>query len=199
MGFVLSFLFFSFLFVGWRSWQLYSTHEGVLRRVISGGIGGSDTDLFGKRVVETIGTKLSNKWSFAGGSRVVVISDVAKLNPFWKCCGVSASWYAGSQIASSAFTLGTVAVLPFYTLMVLAPKAELLPGIAKMFSSEMTLASAWIHLLAVDLFAARQVFLEGLEFDVETRHSVSLCLLFCPIGIIVHVITKLLTKRLGNT
>lgn len=39
----------------------------------------------------TIGTKLSNKWSFAGGSRVVVISDVAKLNPFRKCCGVSAS------------------------------------------------------------------------------------------------------------
>ncbi|CAK7344351.1 unnamed protein product [Dovyalis caffra] len=105
-----------------------------------------------------------------------------------------------SQIASSAFTLGTAAVLPFYTLMVVAPKAELtrksmessipyvvlgliyafllylswtpdtihmmfasqywlpeLPGIAKMFSSEMTLASAWIHLLAVDLFAARQL------------------------------------------
>ncbi|KAI3950609.1 hypothetical protein MKX01_040589 [Papaver californicum] len=225
-----------------RSWQLYSTHEGVQRRVISTGIGGSDSELFGKRVVGTIGTKLSNKWSFAGGSKVVVISAVAKLNPFRKCCGVSASWYAGSQIASSAFTLGTVAVLPFYTLMVLAPKAELtkksvesgipyvvlgllygyllylswtpdtirmmfaskywlpeLPGIAKMFSSEITLASAWIHLLAVDLFAARQVFLEGLEFDVETRHSVSLCLLFCPIGIIVHVITKLLTKRPGNT
>nr|XP_029121413.1 uncharacterized protein LOC105048428 isoform X2 [Elaeis guineensis] len=30
-----------------------------------------------------------------------------------------------------------------------------LPGIAKMFANEMTLASAWIHLLAVDLFAAR--------------------------------------------
>lgn len=30
-----------------------------------------------------------------------------------------------SQIASSVFTLGTAAVLPFYTLMVLAPKAEL--------------------------------------------------------------------------
>ncbi|KAI3922247.1 hypothetical protein MKX01_005936, partial [Papaver californicum] len=153
--------------------------------------------------------------------------------------------YAGSQIAISAFTLGTVAVLPFYTLMVLAPKAELkkifvesgipyvalgllggyllylswtpgtirmmfaskyclqirytLTGITKMFSSEITLASAWIHLLVVDLFAARQVFLEGLEFDVETRHLVSLCLLLCPIGIIVHVITKLLTKRPGNT
>jgi len=30
-----------------------------------------------------------------------------------------------------------------------------LPGIARMFSSELTLASAWIHLLVVDLFAAR--------------------------------------------
>ncbi|KAL0395953.1 UNVERIFIED_CONTAM: protein ABA DEFICIENT 4, chloroplastic [Sesamum calycinum] len=59
-----------------------------------------------------------------------------------------------SEIASRAFTLGTAAVLPFYTLMVVAPQAELLPGIAKMFSSEMTLASAWIHLLVVDLFAA---------------------------------------------
>lgn len=32
-----------------------------------------------------------------------------------------------------------------------------LSGIAKMFSSEMTLASAWIHLLVVDLFAARYI------------------------------------------
>lgn len=30
-----------------------------------------------------------------------------------------------SQIASSAFTWGTVAVLPFYTLMVVAPSANI--------------------------------------------------------------------------
>ncbi|XP_059670587.1 protein MAO HUZI 4, chloroplastic isoform X2 [Cornus florida] len=156
-------------------------------------------------------------------------------------CTFSLKGLASSQIASSVFTLGTVAVLPFYTLMVLAPNAELtkksmessipyvvlgllyayllylswtpdtmrmmfaskywlpeLPGIAKMFSNEMTLASAWIHLLAVDLFAARQVFHDGLENRVETRHSVSLCLLFCPIGIVAHVITKALTKSAGN-
>lgn len=29
-----------------------------------------------------------------------------------------------AQIASSAFTLGTAAVLPFYTFMVVAPRAE---------------------------------------------------------------------------
>lgn len=68
-----------------------------------------------------------------------------------------------------------------------------LPGITKMFSSTLTVASAWIHLLAVDLFAGRQVFLDGLEHAVETRHSLVLCLLFCPIGILSHFITKVAT------
>ncbi|PNY08421.1 hypothetical protein L195_g004943 [Trifolium pratense] len=114
----------------------------------------------------------------------------------WLCqCFVG---FVGSQLASTVFTWGTIAVLPFYTLMVLAPKSELtkksmesnlpyvvlgalyayllflswtpetvqlifaskyllpeLTSIGKMFSSELTLASAWIHLLVVDLFAAR--------------------------------------------
>lgn len=69
-----------------------------------------------------------------------------------------------------------------------------LTSIGKMFSSELTLASAWIHLLVVDLFAARHVFQDGLENQIETRHSVSFCLFFCPIGILTHVITKAMTK-----
>ncbi|WVZ72092.1 hypothetical protein U9M48_020605 [Paspalum notatum var. saurae] len=147
-----------------------------------------------------------------------------------------------SQIASCAFTLGTVAVLPFYTLMVVAPNANItkrtvessapyvalgllyayllylswtpetlramfaskywlpeLPGIARMFASEMTVASAWIHLLAVDLFAARQVYHDGLKNNIETRHSVSLCLLFCPVGILAHVVTKVLAGAVGRS
>ncbi|KAG0536760.1 hypothetical protein BDA96_03G091200 [Sorghum bicolor] len=147
-----------------------------------------------------------------------------------------------SQIASCAFTLGTVAVLPFYTLMVVAPNADItkrtvessapyvalgllyayllylswtpdtlramfaskywlpeLPGIVRMFASEMTVASAWIHLLAVDLFAARQVYHDGLKNNIETRHSVSLCLLFCPVGILAHVVTKVLAGAVGRS
>ncbi|MFS8016797.1 hypothetical protein Hanom_Chr15g01372801 [Helianthus anomalus] len=69
-----------------------------------------------------------------------------------------------------------------------------LPSIAKMFSKEMTLASAWIHFLAIDLFAARQVYHDGLENKIETRHSVFLCLLCCPIGILIHAITKAFIK-----
>ncbi|KAI9085522.1 hypothetical protein K1719_032365 [Acacia pycnantha] len=179
---------------------------------------------------------LCGNWSFIGGSRLTIKPKVVR-TLYSKSSGTYASWLSGSQLASSVFTLGTVAVLPFYTLMVLAPKSELtkrsmesslpyivlgvlyayllylswtpetvrlifankyllpeLTSIGKMFASEMTLASAWIHLLAVDLFAARQVFHDGLENQIETRHSVSLCLFFCPIGILTHIITKRLAK-----
>ncbi|KAA8547800.1 hypothetical protein F0562_004229 [Nyssa sinensis] len=210
---------------------------------------GMNTEAFGQRVVG-MGSKLSSDWSFMGGSRIIIRPNSGRLLLQRKSFGVCASFstfhslagLVSSQIARSAFTWGTVAVLPFYTLMVLAPKSETtkksmessipyvvlgilyayllylswtpdtirlmfaskywlpeLAGIAKMFSTEMTLASAWIHLLAVDLFAARQVFHDGLENKIETRHSVSLCLLFCPIGIITHVITKALNKSFGNT
>jgi hypothetical protein len=68
-----------------------------------------------------------------------------------------------------------------------------------MFASKMTVASAWIHLLAVDLFAARQVYHDGIKNNIETRHSVSLCLLFCPIGIATHVLTKVLAGSIGRS
>lgn len=177
--------------------------------------------------------KAGVEWSFIKGSRVVLRPQVERICSNPKGSFVSSALIASSQIASTAFTWGTVAVLPFYTLMVLAPRANLtkrlmdsnipygllgilygyllylswtpetlrvifatkyllpeLPGMTKMFANEMTMASAWIHLLAVDLFAARQVFHDGMKNNVETRHSVTLCLLFCPIGVLTHVITK---------
>ncbi|KAF6165717.1 hypothetical protein GIB67_012614 [Kingdonia uniflora] len=207
---------------------------GIQQRSVLGSL---STGYSGQRVAR-IGTTLSPEWSFVRGLKVVISLKVARCAQRRKNCGVVASY---SQIASTVFTLGTVAVLPFYSLMVLAPKARLtrrsmesgipyallgllyayvlylswtpdtirimfaskywlpeLPGIARLFSNEMTLASAWIHLLVVDLFAARQVFLDGLENNIETRHSVSLCLMFCPVGIFAHVITKALSKRASN-
>ncbi|KAG0581439.1 hypothetical protein M758_4G265300 [Ceratodon purpureus] len=67
-----------------------------------------------------------------------------------------------------------------------------LPGITRMFSSTITVASAWIHLLVADLFCGRYVFLDGLQHKVETRHSLVLCLMMCPIGIVSHVVTKVI-------
>uniref|UniRef100_K7LAY1 Protein ABA DEFICIENT 4, chloroplastic n=1 Tax=Glycine max TaxID=3847 RepID=K7LAY1_SOYBN len=171
---------------------------------------------------------LSGDWNFMGGSRIIVKPTATRLLLHYPKRGqMKVSCFIGSQLASTAFTAGTIAVLPFYTLMksmessipyvvlsilyayllylswtpetvrlIFASKYLLpeLPGIAKMFSSEMTLASAWIHLLVIDLFAARHVFQDGLKNQIETRHSVSFCLFFCPIGILTHVITKAMTK-----
>ncbi|XP_015881352.3 protein ABA DEFICIENT 4, chloroplastic isoform X2 [Ziziphus jujuba] len=172
-------------------------HDGVDRR-FAFTLKSNSTELFGKHVL-MVGRDKHRNWSFMGGSSVVVRPKLDKFVLYQKGSRICASWLTNSQLASSVFGLGTVAVLPFYALMVLAPKSELLPGIAKIFSSEMTLASAWIHLLVVDLFAARQVFHDGQENQVETRHSVSLCLLFCPIGIVTHVITKAITRSAGNS
>jgi len=213
--------------------DLFGQSIGPWRDVRTGfSLRSSGSELCGQRVAR-VGVDLHSEWSFMGGSRIIFKPKLARCALYQKSSGVYASWLSSSQLASSVFSLGTVAVLPFYTLMVLAPKAELtkksvessipyiilgllyayllylswtpetiqmifsskyllpeLPSIAKMFSSEMTLASAWIHLLVVDLFAARQVFNDGQENQIETRHSVSLCLLFCPIGILTHVVTK---------
>nr|XP_017245438.1 PREDICTED: uncharacterized protein LOC108217099 [Daucus carota subsp. sativus] len=183
-----------------------------------------ETDPF-SRHPHSIKRKSRTEWSFKGGSRVITGPNIQSFARYRKNCGVFALWLTNPQIASSAFTLGTAAVLPYYTLMVVAPKSELtkksiesgipyvalgllygyllylswtpdtmklmfaseywlpeLSGIAKMFSSEMTLASAWIHLLAVDLFAARsvslphislQLFILNVKADVVTDPSVS--------------------------
>ncbi|KAF5191540.1 Aba deficient 4 protein [Thalictrum thalictroides] len=225
-----------------QSWKCMPAHYALRQKQRSiSNLGGTCAEVFGKRVGRT-GSMTSFEWSFLGGSRFIFCPKVSRSVHNVKDGGVKASWLTSSQIANNVFTLGTVAVLPFYTLMVLAPKADLtkksmestipyivlgllyayllylawtpdtlqimfaskyllpeLPGIAKMFSREMTLASAWIHLLAVDLFAARQVYHDGLENNIETRHSVSLCLLFCPVGILAHVITKSLTKTVNNS
>ncbi|TQD79849.1 hypothetical protein C1H46_034601 [Malus baccata] len=180
---------------------------------------GYNTEVLGQQVV-TVESHMHKDWSFVGGSTVPIRPKLERYIPYRKCSGVYMSWLASSQIASRVFTLGTTAVLPFYALMVLAPKAQLtkvftessipyvllgvlyayllylswtpetlqlifgskywlpeLTGIAKMFTNEITLASAWIHL---------QVFSDGLQNQIETRHSVSLCLFFCPIGILTH-------------
>ncbi|OIT00010.1 PREDICTED: protein ABA DEFICIENT 4, chloroplastic-like isoform X1 [Nicotiana attenuata] len=191
-----------------------------------------------RQKVEELRSKLSTGWSFLGGSRIVIRPNVTRNLLQRKSSRVSASWFSTSEIAATAFPLGSLSVLPFYVFMVVAPKAEfthkvmesklpyivlgrlyayilvlswrpdtlqllfhyqdLIPdqaGITQLFSREMSLASAWIHILVMDLFAARLVYLDGLQNCVETRHSVSLCLMSCPIGVISHFITKALSNK----
>lgn len=72
--------------------------------------------------------------------------------------------------------------LTIYTSIASKPRVHLfmqLPGIARMFSNKMTVASAWIHLLVVDLFAARFRFVKTLLLLHIGVGSISFCRCWC--------------------
>ncbi|KAF5737745.1 hypothetical protein HS088_TW13G00635 [Tripterygium wilfordii] len=84
---------------------------------------GITKELFGCRVAR-VGTEACSDWSFIRGSKLLIKPRVKSFVRHGMGTGIIASWFSSSQLASSAFTIGTTAVLPFYTLMVVAPKAE---------------------------------------------------------------------------
>lgn len=69
-----------------------------------------------------------------------------------------------------------------------------LRGIMALFSRVPTAASLWVHLLAINLFAARKSYLEGLNHNVPSWHSILLCLTLSPVGLLSHAITQWLWR-----
>ncbi|KAK9906409.1 hypothetical protein WJX75_001410 [Coccomyxa subellipsoidea] len=63
-----------------------------------------------------------------------------------------------------------------------------------LFSRTVTAASLWVHLLSINLYAARSAYLQGLQNCVPTRHTVLLSSLFAPLGLISAVITNCLCQ-----
>jgi Domain of unknown function (DUF4281) len=53
----------------------------------------------------------------------------------------------------------------------------------------------WSHVLTWDLFVGRWIWLDGLKRGVFTSHSVLLCNLIGPPGLLFHWITCLLTGK----
>ncbi|KAK9818332.1 hypothetical protein WJX72_010722 [[Myrmecia] bisecta] len=77
-------------------------------------------------------------------------------------------------------------------------KVQFLPtleGIMLLFSRLTTAASLWVHLLAINLFAARTAFLQGLEHGIPFRHSVVLCAAFGPLGMVSHLLTRAFWRK----
>ncbi|KAH7620991.1 putative Protein MAO HUZI 4, chloroplastic [Nannochloris sp. 'desiccata'] len=73
-----------------------------------------------------------------------------------------------------------------------------LAGIVTLFSRVATAASLWVHILAINVFAAREIYLDGLHAGVSTRHTILLCLTVAPLGILAHTITKALLAGNGR-
>jgi len=66
-------------------------------------------------------------------------------------------------------------------------------------STPQTASSAWVHLLSLDLFVARFVYMDSAAYGstvgdlvarVPVRHSLVLCCMFGPLGLMSHAITR---------
>ncbi len=51
-------------------------------------------------------------------------------------------------------------------------------------------ASAWVHLLTINAFAARHAYLDGLRSRLPVAHSLALPLVAGPLGLASHLRTK---------
>lgn len=65
-----------------------------------------------------------------------------------------------------------------------------LTALTKGFSSETSVAVAWAHFIAQDLFVGRWIYLDGMRNGVWTSHSLALTFLFGPTGILSHLLTR---------
>lgn len=69
------------------------------------------------------------------------------------------------------------------------PALPSLTGVSLMFSRPAAAAAAWVHLLVLDLFMARFVFLDALRRGVPAAHSLALCCMVGPLGLGSHIFT----------
>ena len=71
--------------------------------------------------------------------------------------------------------------------------------VSEFMATPQTASSAWVHLLSLDLFVARFVYVDSASFGstvgdlvarVPVRHSLVLCCMFGPLGLMSHAITR---------
>lgn len=91
------------------------------------------------------------------------------------------AWQAHQTGALSALFDAARACLP-------APDPSALAAVFKV--DRALTAMAWLHLLAVDLVSAAAVMRDGLATATPVRHSVALCLMFGPLGLLSHAATR---------
>ena len=71
-----------------------------------------------------------------------------------------------------------------------------LDTIMVLLSRRVTAASAWCHILTINSFAARHVYLHAARYRLPASHSIALCLLAGPAGLACHMVTLAVARVL---
>lgn len=123
--------------------------------------------------------------------------------PFWALMIIAPGWSITRRVMGSYIpyvALASLYVFLFVTLDsgVLATFSDpqlSLEVLANMFAVPHVTATGWVHFLVMDLFVGRWIYLQGQDEGIFTRHSLALCLFAGPLGLLVHVITRTITRR----
>lgn len=78
------------------------------------------------------------------------------------------------------------------------PPLPRLSGIAAMFTRPASALASWVHLLTLDLFVARFIFLDARrrrKVRLPAAHSLLACMMFGPTGLLSHAVTVQLCER----
>lgn len=74
-----------------------------------------------------------------------------------------------------------------------------LSTMADMLKDTRVTAITWVHLLLLDLFQARWVYLDALQRNVVSSYSIVLCFMVGPIGLLTHGLMRKMTPAKVQT
>jgi hypothetical protein len=96
-------------------------------------------------------------------------------------------------VASASQEDGTAPIAEFAG--VFDPSGEPQKAFIGMMQYPNFVTEEWSHVLTWDLFVGRWIWLDGLKRNIFTSHSVLLCNLIGPPGLLLHWITCLVTGK----
>ena len=126
--------------------------------------------------------------------------------PFWLLMVILPKWGVTQKIIASYLPFVPLAGLYIYLFSgsldpesVEAFSNPTLPILAQLFSKEPVMLTGWIHFIILDLFTGRYIYLEGQKKGIFTIHSLILCLLAGPIGLLSHIVTSWIQSKVSKT
>lgn len=109
--------------------------------------------------------------------------------------------FAGSMLYTAAFINCWVsgALRPAGIAFTKVLTTQRVEWFASLLNCKEVTCLAWTHLVLLDLFQARYVYIDGQRHGVPTRHSLVLCFMFGPVGLLSHMVTRTLTSRYNQS
>ena len=116
--------------------------------------------------------------------------------PFWTLMIFLPNWGITKKVMGSYLPFVPLAVLYIY-LFAITINAESIAAfanpqlaeLARLFGGEKATFTGWVHFIILDLFVGRYIYWEGQRTGMWTVHSLVLCLLAGPIGLLSHILT----------